>query len=121
MSACAGTGIDRPRVSLGQAAPPASAARTEQPGHVPPEPTEPKAPPPTGAPSTAAQPTARQSEATQPGAGPPVDAPPDEVRPLDDRRRVDLGLPTDGRPVRDLPPLTEAQWSDPAVVAVRYV
>jgi hypothetical protein len=121
MSACAGRGVDRQPVSLGQTAPTASAAPTEQPGHVPPEPTQPNAPGLPGAHSTAAEPTARQSEATQPGGGPTVDAPPDEVRPLDDHRRGDFGLPTDGRPVRDLPPLTEAQWSDPAVVAVRYV
>ena len=44
-----------------------------------------------------------------------------ETRPLDAARRADLGLPPLGQSPGPLPPLTEAQWSRPEPVAVRYV
>lgn len=47
------------------------------------------------------------------------DAP--ETRPLDSARRADLGIPPPGQVPGPLPPLSEAQWSRPELVAVRYV
>ena len=44
-----------------------------------------------------------------------------ETRPLDGARRADLGLPPLGQPPGPLAPLSEAQWSRPELVAVRYV
>ena len=44
-----------------------------------------------------------------------------ETRPLDGARRADLGLPPPGQTPGPLAPLSEAQWSRPELVAVRYV
>lgn len=49
------------------------------------------------------------------------DTQPEELQPIAGSLRTDLGLPSDGHQAGDLPALTEAQWSNPSAVAVRYV
>ena len=62
--------------------------------------------------------------ASSPSTTSPVDhhePEPSETRPLDDARRAELGLPPPGQGPGPLAPLSEAQWSRPELVAVRYV